>query len=201
MHRTTARVTGALFLTATVAGVISVPLIAPDNGTHAKQGGALMVLVMCGAIALIPTTLFPVLRRYGEGQALGYVAARLLEVVMLLPAALGPLMVVAAPSPTVEALVRTEERWGQPASALFFCVGAVLFYSLLFRARLVPRWLSGWALVAVAPYVAGAVLVLFGLDPASPVNSAMYAPLALNELVLAIWLLAKGFSEPGTGAA
>ncbi|HTJ31874.1 MAG TPA: DUF4386 domain-containing protein [Dactylosporangium sp.] len=195
MHRTTARVTGALFLTATVAGVISVPLIAPDNGPHARQAGALLVLVMAGAIALIPTTLFPVLRRYGEGRALGYVAARLLEVVMLLPAAAGPLIAVAAPSPPVEALVRTEEHWGQPASALFFCLGAVLFYSLVWRARLVPRWLSGWALVAIAPYVAGAVIVLFGVvDPASPVNSAMYAPLALNELVLAVWLLARGFT-------
>jgi hypothetical protein len=170
VYKTTARVTGALFLTATVAGVLSVALSGPAS--------ALLILVMAGAIAMIPPTLFPVLRRHGEGAALAYVAARLLEVVMLLPAAVGPLMAKAAPSPVVDELVRTEERWGQPASAMFFLLGAGLLYTLLFRSHLVPRWLSGWALVSILPYLAGALL----------------APLALNELVLAVWLLAKGFA-------
>src|SRR5688572_22140917 len=73
MHRkTTARLVGSLFLTATAAGVLSAVLLGPLDSLHSPQSiadnahtiaaGALMVLVMTGAIALIPPTLFPVLK-------------------------------------------------------------------------------------------------------------------------------------------
>src|SRR4029450_8393344 len=106
MHRqTTARVAGFLFLTAAAAGVLSVVLLGPLDTLHSPQSiaerahrisaGALMVLVMTLAIAMIPPALFPVLKEPGEALALGYVAARIVEVVLLLPAAIGPLMLVA----------------------------------------------------------------------------------------------------------
>jgi hypothetical protein len=204
-RRTTARVTGALFLTATAAGVLSAVLLGPlDTASSARlSAGALLVLVMSLAIAMIPPTLFPVLKEYGEAPALGYVAARILEVVLLLPAAIGPL-VLAASTPddaahleTARILTRTYDAWGHPSSMIFFCLGVVLLNSLLYRSGLVPRWISGWALIAVVPYLADACLVMFGvLDPSSALHSILFAPLALNELVLAVWLLAKGFTAP-----
>jgi len=223
MHRrTTARVVGALFLTATAAGVLSAVLLGPldswrtapsvaDNA-HRISAGALMVLVMTLAIAMIPPTLFPVLKEHGEAPAIGYVVARIVEVVLLLPAAIGPLMLVAisgtasdagpaASLDTVRALTQTYDLWGNPSSMLFFCLGAVLLNVLLYRSRLVPRWIAGWALLAVVPYLADACLVLLGLlDPSSALQSILFAPLALNELVLAGWLLAKGFTAPSLSA-
>lgn len=224
MHRqTTARITGSLFLTATVAGVLSAVLLGPLDTLHSPQSfadeaqavsaGALMALVMISAIALIPPTLFPVLKEQGEAPALGYVVARILEVVLLLPAAIGPLMLVAmgttASDPgtpdnashldAVQALTRTYEVWGHPSSAVFFCLGVLLLNSLLYRSRLVPRWISGWALVAVAPYLAAAVLVMFTLlAPSSATHAILLLPLALNEMVLAVWLLARGFRSPSS---
>jgi hypothetical protein len=51
--------------------------------------------------------------------------------------------------------------------------------------------------LSVVPYLADACLVMFGvLDPSSAVHTVLFAPLALNELVLAVWLLAKGFRVP-----
>jgi hypothetical protein len=131
-----------------------------------------MVLVMTVAIAMIPATLFPVLKQHGEAPALGCVVARIIEVVLLLPAAIGPLMMVAistTPSDavthldTVRILTRTYDRWGHPSSLVFFCLSAVLLNYLLYRSRLVPRWIACWALVAVAPYLADAFVVMFGL--------------------------------------
>jgi hypothetical protein len=59
----------------------------------------------------------------------------------------------------------------------------------------VPRWISGWALVAVVPYLADAVLVMFDvLDVSSPIHATLVVPMAVNEMVLAIWLLAKGLA-------
>lgn len=73
------------------------------------SGGAVPVLVMAGAIALIPPTLFPVLTQHGEALSLGYVTARILEVVLLLPAAVLPLLLVA--------VARRESDAGTPDGA------------------------------------------------------------------------------------
>ena len=175
-----------------------------------------LVLVMAVAIVLIPPTLFPVLKGHGEAPALGYVAARIMEVVLLLPAAVGPLMMVAisttpsdASAPdnaaqldTVRILTQTYEMWGHAGSSAFFCLSALLLNYLLYRSRLVPRWISGWALIAALPYLAGACLVMFDvLNPSSTVHTTLFAPLALNEMVLAVWLLTKGFRTPSSASA
>jgi hypothetical protein len=87
--------------------------------------------------------------------------------------------------------------WGHPVSATFFCAGAAAFYALLYRGRLVPRFIAGWGLVGVVPYLVDAGLVLFGrLALEDGTHTLLILPLALNELVLAGWLLAKGFRPP-----
>jgi Domain of unknown function (DUF4386) len=129
----------------------------------------------------------------------------------VLPAAIGPLMMVAisptqsdAGTPdnaahldTVRVFTQTYDLWGHAGSMVFFCLSAVLLNYLLYRSRLVPRWIAGWALIAVLPYLADAFLVMFGvLNPFSAFHTILFAPLALNEMVLAVWLLTKGFRAP-----
>ena len=218
-RRTTARIVGLLFLIATGAGVLSVVLLGPqesmdsldvvaDHG-HRLTAGALAILIMAAAIAMIPAMIFPVLKERNEGLALGYVVARCIEAVLLLPAALGPLVLLAVTSAYAEAgvadgathfqnlriLTRTYETWGHPVSAVFFCLGVFLLNYLLFASRLVPRLISLWGLAAAVPYLAGVLLVMFDLLALSSTpHSLMLLPLALNELVLAVWLLARGFA-------
>jgi hypothetical protein len=205
---TTARMTGALFLTATLSGVLSAVLLLPlddlsQTGIAAAatriSAGALMVLVMIAAIALIPPVLYHVLKEHGEALALCYVAARLLEVVVMLPAAAGPLLLVALARDgdqldPVRVVLRAQDAWIYAPSSVFFCLGALLFNAVLYRSRLVPRWISGWALGAAVLYLTDACLVLFGaLTVSSAVHGLLVAPLAVNEMVLAVWLLVKGF--------
>jgi hypothetical protein len=89
---------------------------------------------------------------------------------------------------------------------VFFCLSVVLLNYLLYRLRLVPRLISAWALVAVAPYLVAGILVTFGaLATSSPLHTSLIVPLAVNELVLALWLLVKGFHSgsapvPNVGA-
>ncbi|MEU7895913.1 DUF4386 family protein [Nonomuraea sp. NPDC049152] len=149
----------------------------------------------------------------GSLRSVRYVAARIVEIVLLLPAAIAPLILVAmgttqsqagapdiaAQLDTVRVLSQTYEVWGQASSSFFFCLGALLLNYLLYRSRLVPRWIAGWALIAVVPYLAGACLVMFGvLNPSSAVHTILFSPLALNEMVLAGWLLTKGFRAPSS---
>ena len=214
-RRTTARTVGLLFIIATGAGVLSVVLLGPQESLNSPDlvadhrfrltASAIAVLIMAAAIAMIPPMLFPVLKEHGEGLALGYVVTRSVEVVLLLPAAIGPLVLVAAAGDgaaddathfqTLRIFTRTYETWGPPATAVFFCLSVVLLNYLLYRSRLVPRWISVWALAAAVPYLSAGFLVMFGqLTLSSTLYNVMNLPLALNEMVLAIWLLVRGFA-------
>ncbi|WP_188190398.1 DUF4386 domain-containing protein [Nonomuraea sp. SYSU D8015] len=224
-RRTTARAVGVLFIIATAAGVLSVVFLGePDTelsresviqGAPTTTTGALMVLIMAAAIAMIPPLIFPLLKEHGEAPALGYVVSRTVEVVLVLPGAIGPLVVVAVSrdasppqSSNVDARIQaayswsqTYDDWGHPTSSIFFCLSVLLLNWVLYRSSIVPRLISGWALVAVVPYLADALLVMYGvLSLSSPLHAILVVPLAVNEMVLALWLLTRGFN-PATPLA
>ena len=77
---------------------------------------------------------------------------------------------------------------------LAFCAGAIIFYSLLDRSRVVPRWLSLWGLIAVFPCLVGTLAAIFGFQ----LPFAIYLPYVPFEFVIGIWILVKGVQEPQT---
>jgi hypothetical protein len=73
-----------------------------------------------------------------------------------------------------------------------------MFYYLLFQARLVPRWLSGWGLLGAVPYLLAGFLVMFGvIEHFGSLDALLRMPLGVQEMVLAVWLIVKGFSQEG----
>ena len=74
--------------------------------------------------------------------------------------------------------------------AIPFVLGALMFYYLLYTSKLVPRWLSVWGLVGAVLYIGAPLLRMFGLS-----FDYLMGPLALQEMVMAVWLIVKGF-EP-----
>ena len=89
------RIVGALFIAATVAGVISVisfgsTLAAPVDlsGIYANKSrvliGALFYFVLAAACASITIPMYPILKKYSPGLALGAVAFRIIEGVILM---------------------------------------------------------------------------------------------------------------------
>ena len=157
--------------------------------------GALFMLVAGLALAMVPVVFWPIGRRYNETLAMGYVVFRgALETGVYIVSALGWLLLVAVstvsgPEPFAD-FVRTIERvtWNQ-LIAIPFVAGALLFYTLLYRSRLVPRWLSGWGLAGAALYIVAPIANQLGLQ-----LDVLMGPLALQEMVLAVWLIVKGFS-------
>ena len=75
----------------------------------------------------------------------------------------------------------------------FFITGALLFYYLLFRTRLVPRFLSVWGLGATVVLLLVTGLKLAGIE--SVILDALLMPMIGNEVILAIWLMVKGFTK------
>jgi hypothetical protein len=74
---------------------------------------------------------------------------------------------------------------------LAFCLGGIMFYYLLDKARVVPRALSLWGLVAVFPMLVGTLTQVFGYT----IPFVFYVPYVPFELVIAIWILVKGIKE------
>ncbi len=211
--RKVAILVGVLFIVGDIAGVLTLALtsqifegpgvlgnIATSHGRLVV--GALLVMVMGFALAMIPVLLYPIFRRYDEALALACVVFRgAIETVTYLATAIVLLTIaelgqeyanegsiVGSGRQTLATLL-TAVRGPITANvtAIVFSVGAAIFYYLFYRSRLIPRWLSVWGLVGAALYLAAPVLELFG----SPLGALM-APLAVAELVLAFWLIVRG---------
>jgi len=159
-------------------------------------------------------SLYPVVRRHGEALALGSVGFRLLEGGLYLVAAVGTLLLLqvgqdataGSPIPpylqTQGALLQTLRNQAGLAAVLAFYLGASMYYYVFYRARLIPRWLSGWGLAGTALGAVAGLLVLFRVTGyMSTPQVALNLPIGVNEIVLAIWLLVRGFDSPAAGSA
>jgi hypothetical protein len=223
--RKTAIIVGILYIIGTVSGVLSLvfsgPILeAPETLTEVFAAvtanenqviiGALFVLIMGLALVMVPVMMFPILRKHNEPLALGYVVFRsVLEGVIYLMIVLDWLLLItfsreygaagAADASSLQAvgtvLVEAGD-WLGCISSIVFSLGALMFYSVLYQTKLVPRWLSGWGLVAGVLYVASGLLGLFVVfAPSSTIATVLDMPMALQEMVLAVWLIVKGFNS------
>jgi hypothetical protein len=224
----TGRIVGALYIIATVAGMVGVgafsgPVLdAPDYLTGAAANdtqvilGAFFELIMAVAVAGIAIAVYPVLKKHNVSIAIGYVAARVVEGVIFIIGVISVFTLltlsrefVAAGAPdasyfqTSGELLLAVRDWGGHVvlDVAVFPLGALLFYSVLYRARLVPRWISGIGLIGAVLYWVASLFVAFDLiQPLSTVHVALQAPLGLQEMALAVWLIVKGFSQSASSA-
>jgi len=68
----------------------------------------------------------------------------------------------------------------------------LLLNYLLYQTKLVPRWLAIWGLVGIALLIIEGSLEAFDVE-----NLAiMSLPFAIQEMVLAVWLIVKGLDDP-----
>jgi hypothetical protein len=215
----TARIAAALFIAATVAGLLSTALLnpvlhSPDYlaAIFASQDrvitGAFFEVIGGVTGAGIAIALYPVLRRHGEALALGLVGFRLVEGVLFIVGAIGALLLVtlsqesahggttASPSFRTSGalLLALRDRAGLTATVAFY-VGATMYYWIFYRSRLIPRWLSAWGIAGTTLGFAAAMLVLFGVTGyMSALQVGLNLPIGVNEIVLAVWLIVRGFN-------
>jgi hypothetical protein len=219
-YRKAAIIVGVLFIIATVAALLSTPFLGPINASNylvsiSANGnqvtiGALLAFIAAAASASIAISLYPILRKYREGLALGAVGFRLIEAVFYIVAVIGLLLLLTLSQEYVKAgapdssyfqtfgvLLLAGYHWaGNVGSLLAFCLGALIYYYIFFQTRLVPRWLSVWGLVGAALCMVAGLLVMFrAIGPMSTVQVVLALPIAVQEMVLAVWLIVKGFNS------
>jgi hypothetical protein len=219
-YRNTAIVVGVLYIIGTVAGVLSVVVTGPILGAsdylanvaanpNQLTTGALLVLLMGLPLAMVPVMLFPIFRKINEVLAVGYVVFRgALETATYIASVIPWLFLLivgreyaaaGAPDASYFQVLGSVLKEGKdsitPILVIVFSLGALMLYYLLYRSKLIPRWISGWGVIAILLHLPTGFLIMFQLDTAfSPVNMAMNLPIGLQEMVMAVWLIAKGFS-------
>lgn len=219
-YRKTAIIVGVLYIIGTVAGVLSVIVTGPILGASdylAKVAanpnqlttGALLVLLMGLPLAMVPVMLFPIFRKMNEVLAVGYVVFRgALETAIYIASIITWIFLsivgrdyaaAGAPGASYFQVLGSVLKEGHdsitPVLVIVFSLGALMLYYLLYRSKLIPRWISGWGVIAILLHLATGFLIMFQLQTAfSPVNMAMNLPIGLQEMVMAVWLIAIGFN-------
>jgi len=213
--RKTAVIVGLLFITATVTSILGGSLIAsvigsPDGlinvSANANQIiiGALLVLIDAISVIFIAILMFPILKKYSEGLALGYVGLRIFEGVAFIIGVISILSILtlgqqylsgaldASYLQALGALLIGVYDWTWIVGPLiFFALSTLPFYYLLYKSRLIPRWLSGWGFIGGILIIVQGVMAMFGVS--SMVDMFLFLPIAVQEMVLAVWLIVKGF--------
>jgi Domain of unknown function (DUF4386) len=225
-YRRIAVVAGVAFLIATITQMVGVALVSPILGApdylvqiSANESrvlvGALFQFVGGLACTGIALALYPVLRMHNHGLAMGSVGFRTVEGVFHGLIAVCWLLLVtlsreaakaAAPGSSAYevpgAVLMAGPDWLAPLALQAFGLGALSYYWVFYRSRLVPRWLSAWGLVAITMVMVSGLLVMLGLvESFSPPQLVLAFPILVQEMVLAVWLIARGFNPRAIAAA
>jgi len=220
-NRQTAVAVGVLFLTATVTyyiadmlivGVLGNPDTLADLSAHSNnlRIAALFALMEAGAAIGIAVLMYPLLKSHNEQLALGYVGFRVLESAAILFFLAVPLFLAVfvdggrlgetsdvAVSQELGSLLKTQYEVAWRMVWLLAALAGIIFAYLLFRTRLVPRWLAVLGCVGYPLMLVGTLLYMFGKIDLfqTSAGTIVAAPVGLFELILPIWLFTKGFND------
>ena len=214
-HRRTAVLVGALFLISTATFIFSNALITPLLGspnflaevsTHSQLMIAATLIGLIEGVATvgIAIALYPILKRQHPALALGYAGMRIAELaVAAVGFGLGGLLLVTlsatAPngvnSEMLGTLLVALRPWTLMLVYVYTAIGGLMLSYMLLRTRLVPRGLSVLGLIGYAALLVASVLDMLGfIDLVAGPGLVWLVPGGLFELLLPIWLFARGFN-------
>ena len=204
------RIAGVLFLSAFLAYGIGTGMVTgiieatnPTVELALKRAqfitGAALMLVNSAIVASIGLLLLPMLVRFNRAVAWSYLAARAIEAIALAVGVMSLLLLVTAESPVTQTAIMTASRgnfFAYQAGMAVLGFGSLFFCALLYRCRIVPRFLAAWGFVGYAVFFVGAVLEIAGL----PYGIMLSIPGGLFEIAFGVWLITKGFDNTHAAA-
>jgi hypothetical protein len=216
--RTTARIAGALFLVSNVTFLLGAVVflgsilgaqdyltLVPTKSAQVVTG-ALLELINGVAYLAIAALMFPIFTRRFASMAIAYVAFRIIEFVMQAISDISALSLLTLSGQFTSAASQSQPFYQAYGAALLadrqsaslmvtitFALGALLLYTMLYRSRLIPRFISVWGLLGAIMVLATALMDVYGISLES--LDALGFIMLLNELFLGVWLIVKGFSS------
>ncbi len=214
------RAAGALFFVSTSAFLVGSGILEPILGRAdlltsvgsdrmSVYAGVFLELLNAIAVVGIALVLQPILRKYHEAYAYGYFASRVMESALLMVSVAGPLVLLAlseqagsaGASGSGDASLQALGNMAVEAHYLLFdmamlvlSIGSLLLCAILYRARLVPRWLSIVGMIGYMCLLVSSSLSIAGTD----VGELLYIPGAIFEIAFPLWLIVKGFRQAQT---
>lgn len=214
-HQSVAKIVGLLFIVGTVAGIMSVVLAgnifsetmtaAAFSASKLQFGtGALFVLVMGFSLAMVPVVLYPLLKTTHPRLAMGSVVFRgtLESVFYILIAATWLLAVKFVENgqlnpfsdPNTFSMLKYVLGTSNVVLSLMvsfvFSIGTFMMYYCFYQTKLLPKWLSLWGVFGAVLYILYPLLAVYNVD-----WGLLMMPLAIQEMVMGVWLLVKGFNN------
>jgi len=220
-NRKNEKIAGAFFISATTSAIIGAILYGPviknddylsaaDHASTQISLGALFELILACSNVGTGIMLYPYLKRYSESWGLGYALFRLLEVVYILIGVVCMLAIVKLghESKTLSGqellslqasgnTLKTIYSWAFILGPHFMLgINTFIYSSIFYQTKLVPEKLSSVGMVSAVLIFIAAILEIFELIPHfSPQVFLLALPIAVYEMVLAYWLIVKGFSK------
>ena len=154
-----------------------------SGNPETKTLGMVLEVISGLAVITIAVLMFPLLKPYNKNLSFWYIVSRIIE---------GGLLVVTGFLFLSHNTSLLNIYYGiHVGHGYIFAIAALIFYYLLYQSKLIPRWISGWGVIAAILLILVNLLEVTGIIPELII---LKLPIVLNELVLAILLLVKGFN-------
>lgn len=209
--RRSALVAGILYLLTFVGSIVAALLLGPAQNDPSltldtipnSQVRLAAVFELLNALTCFGTALavFSIVKREHEGLALGFVATRLFEAATLGVGIIALLTVatlrengasVAAVGPALVAI----RFWSVVIGPGMAAFNALMFGTLLYRSRLVPRAIPALGIVGAPVYISFTVGTMLDITGPGTVWQAIgVAPFFIWELAVGLWMTFKGFNR------
>ncbi len=187
------------------APLFGTPGFLANAAPHSRQiaVGALLGLTIEALWIAIAVTAFPVFERGARSMALWLFALAAVIFAVAVVENAGVMSLVTASQAyakgsavdrarleTVRVVVSSARNWPHYLARILDGVAIFVFYAALARLALIPRILAGFGLIAAVLQIIGVAMPLFGHDVVFP----LLAPLGLSQLIVAVWLMVRGFA-------
>jgi hypothetical protein len=136
------------------------------------------------AVMGIAFLMYPLFSMSSKILSLVYVILKILEGSLMI---LGGILYIYPPTQSLRDVIYGDIH------IYVFIFGALLFYILLLKEQLVPRFISIWGIAGIAVLSLSALVHFYALDIA--VIDYFLILIISNEVFLAVWLFIKGFRE------
>lgn len=218
LYRKTAVSVGVLFIIATVTAILTIAILGStletplDHNTINKNEfqiglSALFWIILAASVSGIGVMMYPILKKYNQGLALGYVGFRLTESICIIISSIALLSIFTVSQDYIEgtidaanfqsmgSLLLALQNWSFEIGTLIFLgLGGFFIYYPLYELKIVPRVLALWGLIGAACVLLYGLSGLFGFTDDSVILNLLAAPIAIQEMVFAVWLIVKGFA-------
>jgi hypothetical protein len=218
-YKRTGLIVGLLFIIATVTAILTIVILGSTLETPLDAAiiaeneyniglAAVFWLILAASVTGIGFMMYPILKKNYESLALGYISFRITESICIIISTITLLSILTisqnyisgnldtANYQSIGSILLALQEWSFEIGTLIFLgLGGLFLYYPLYELRYIPRWLSVWGLIGAICVLLYGLLGLFGFADSMIVN-ILAAPIAIQEMVFAVWIITKGFKIP-----